>query len=202
MTRTALFVAGLLALGSLAESASAAAPAPQTATATTVRSAAPRHSRIDANQDGVIDRNEAAASPRMAERFDAIDKNRDGRITADERPKHEGHDGHGGHPDKDRHGKIAALDSDNDGRLSKQELEGKGKFGERFDAMDANHDGYLVRSELRAYHEKERPQREAERTKHFDAQFGGADLNRDGKLSRVEVQEKMPDAAKNFSWMD
>jgi Ca2+-binding EF-hand superfamily protein len=71
-----------------------------------------------------------------------------------------------------------------------------------FATIDANRDGFIVRSELRAYHERTRPQRAAERTARFDAKFREADLNRDGKLGRVEVQEKMPRLADRFAWMD
>ena len=55
---------------------------------------------------------------------------------------------------------------------------------------------------MRAYHERMRPQREAERNARFDARFTEADLNRDGKLGRVEVQEKMPRMADRFAWID
>src|SRR5690606_41267039 len=34
---------------------------------------------LDANKDGVIDRQEAAARPRLAERFDELDRNKDGK---------------------------------------------------------------------------------------------------------------------------
>ena len=42
--------------------------------------AAPAKARapLDTNQDGVIDRTEAAAHPRLAARFDTLDKNKDG----------------------------------------------------------------------------------------------------------------------------
>ena len=123
-------------------------------------------------------------------------------------------------------GGIARLDTDGDGRISRAELEqahaarsarmaGKGKprgggggggggrdMLSQFDAIDANRDGYLVRTELRAWHERQRPQREAERAQRFEARFVEADLNRDGRLSRLEVDEKMPRLATSFAWMD
>jgi Ca2+-binding EF-hand superfamily protein len=71
-----------------------------------------------------------------------------------------------------------------------------------FAEVDGNRDGYVVRSELRSYHEKLRPQREAERTKRFDEHFAQADLNHDGKLSRLEVSEKMPQLNQSFAFMD
>ena len=194
MKRNALFAASLLALGLLGGAAAAATPA-----ASTPATAKPQRVELDVNGDGVIDRSEAAKSPRFAEHFDRIDKNHDGRITADERPQH---GARGGRHGKGRHGDIAALDTNGDGRLAREELAGKGRFEENFAAMDANRDGYLVRSELRAYHDKQRPLRQAEHAKRMDAEFAAADLNRDGKLSRVEVDGKMPRAAKDFAWMD
>ena len=121
---------------------------------------------------------------------------------------------------------IARLDTDGDGRISRAELEqaararqeraarradnfrgtrghrGGGWLLENFDAIDANRDGHIVRAELRAWHEAQRPQREAERERRFQERFDAADLNGDGRLSRVEVDEKMPRLSASFAWMD
>lgn len=121
---------------------------------------------------------------------------------------------------------IARLDTDGDGRISRVELEqaaqarqeragrrgegprrmhgmrGGGWLLENFDAIDANRDGHIVRAELRAWHEAQRPQREAERERRFQQRFDAADLNGDGLLGRVEVQEKMPRLAASFNWLD
>jgi len=99
-------------------------------------------------------------------------------------------------------GGLERMDTDNDGRISRTEFDAAQWHKLDFAAVDANKDGYLVRSELRAYHEKMRPQREAERAKRFDEKFAAADLNRDGKLSRVEVDEKMPRMKDRFAWVD
>lgn len=130
----------------------------------------------------------------------------------------------GMHRGMHRGGGIERLDTDNDGRISRAEFDAgraerearMAKDPERqarmqahmkdhkpvdFAAMDTNRDGYLVRSELRAYHERMRPQREAERAARFNERFAQADLNRDGKLGRVEVQE-MPQLADRFQWID
>ena len=71
-----------------------------------------------------------------------------------------------------------------------------------FDAIDTNRDGYLIRSELRAWHTTKAAERRAEGERRFDAMFREADLNGDGKLSRVEVSEKMPRLAERFAWLD
>lgn len=194
---TALALAVLTAAG-----ATAAEPA-----ASTQRSA---KATLDVNGDGVIDRAEAAKFPRMAEHFDRLDRNGDGRLDPSERPQRR-HGHHGGkRPQHGAHRGHARLDTDGDGRLSRAEVEAgansRGKRGnplvEHFAAIDANRDGYLVRSEIRAWHERQRPQREAEMRKRFDERFAAADLNGDGKLSRVEVDEKMPRLSNRFAWMD
>ena len=182
---------------------------------------APRaRASLDANRDGAIDRAEAAKVPRLAERFDKLDRNDDGRLTRDERGARHGMHHRGGK----RHGGIARLDTDKDGRISRAEFavmetrmaEWRARHAERagkseakrsrapmdFAAVDANGDGYLVRSELRAHHERLRPQREAERKARLEQKFAAADLNKDGKLGRVEVEQAMPRMSDRFSWMD
>jgi Ca2+-binding EF-hand superfamily protein len=183
---------------------------------------APRaRTSLDANHDGAIDRGEAATSPRFAARFDQLDANKDGRLTRNERGMH--HKGMHGHRGKRgmRHGGIERLDTDKDGRISRAEFatletrmaEMRAKHGDRagrasarkpldFAAIDANRDGHLVRSELRAHHERMRPQREAERKARMDAKFAGADLNKDGRLGRVEVEQALPGMGERFNWMD
>ncbi len=196
--------------------------------------------KLDANGDGVIDRSEAAAFPRLAGRFDQLDANSDGKLEAGEMPRHgrRGHQGHRGHHGpraKGHHarngrgmGGIERLDGDGDGRISRAEFDsGQAKQAERraavekrmaergraagkrqlpqaptFDQLDGNRDGYIVRSELRAWHEQQRPQREAEMRKRFDERFSAADANGDGKLSRAEVEANMPQLARRFAWLD
>jgi hypothetical protein len=163
---------------------------------------------LDSNRDGVIDRAEAAGSPRLAGRFDRLDLNGDGRLEASERPQHRHARGKRGwqHGHRDH----ARLDADGDGRLSRSEVEAGGAsrgrranpLVEHFAAIDGNRDGYLVRSEIRAWHERQRPQREAQMRKRLEERFAAADLNGDGRLSRVEVEEKMPRLAERFAWMD
>jgi len=211
MHRKTLIAAALLA----AIATTAAIAAPQAADQTQHRTRA----KLDANNDGAIDRVEAASHPRFAAKFDKLDANKDGKLSAAERPQWKrGHHGdHGG-----RHGGMARLDTDADGRISRTEFDaGKADRAERmtargkdadarkplhqvpeFAALDANRDGYLVRSEVSAYHERMRPQREVEFAKHSAERFAAADINKDGKLSRLEVGEKMPRLEKSFAWMD
>ncbi len=213
MHRKTLLTAALFAAVAATAAAAAAAAAPQDGNG----ESRPVRISPDANGDGSIDKAEAAKHPRLAAEFDELDKNRDGRLTADKRPqwKRGGHGRHGG-----RHGGIARLDKDGDGRISRAEFDaGKaerearmaGKTGggaqrprHAFDfaAADANRDGYLVRGEMRAYHERMRPQRDAEFARRAAERFAAADINKDGRLSRLEVGEKMPRMAQSFAWMD
>ena len=45
---------------------------------------APRPAKLDTNGDGVIDRSEAAADPRLAAKFDSLDTNKDGKLSRSE----------------------------------------------------------------------------------------------------------------------
>ncbi|GAA5076778.1 EF-hand domain-containing protein [Lysobacter panacisoli] len=155
--------------------------------------------KLDVNNDGAVDRSEAAAHPRLAAKFDELDRNKDGRLDASERPHRKGHGHRGGHGGM---GGVVAADKDGDGRISRSEAVGLERIATSFDQIDANRDGYIVRSELTKYHDRMRPQREAERAKRAEERFAAADLNKDGKLSRVEVSEKMPRLEKAFAFMD
>lgn len=159
-----------------------------------VKQAAPSQARqrvqLDANQDGVIDRAEAAKMPRLAARFDQLDKNKDGKLGADERPqmggKHRRGGNHGGQA------RMKALDTDNDGRISRAEMQsGQRMAAERFDKMDVNKDGYVDRADAQA--------RAAQQRAEF---FTGADTNRDGRLTRNEfiVEQGARSAERRDKW--
>ena len=116
------------------------------------------HAKIDANGDGVIDRAEAAANPRMAQHFEKLDTNKDGRITAYERPQRGMRDGKGGGQRGER---MAQLDANKDGRFSREELAGNQRMMQNFGSIDANADGALTREEMHAYHKAHRGERAA-----------------------------------------
>ena len=130
-------------------------------------STSPAPQRLDANNDGVVDRQEAAARPHLAQRFDELDKNKDGKLAGDEMPRR-GQRGPGGHP-------FAELDKDKDGRVSKAEAAADPKFAERFAKMDANQDGFVDKAD-----------RELAGKQHRDDWFESADSNNDGSLSKAE----------------
>src|SRR5690606_276918 len=126
-----------------------------------------RHMQLDTNGDGAIDRAEAAAMPRLAERFDRMDKDGNRRLEA------------GGlrhrHPAHQRGHATEQLHADTDGRTSKAEAAAEPKFAGRFAKMDVNGDGFVDRADFQARMEQRRGEC-----------FDKADLNHDGKLSRVE----------------
>ena len=97
----------------------------------------------DTNADGLLSRSEAAALPHLAERFDAIDANRDGQVSFEELRAAKGkrHGGHG-------MGLMKRADTDNDGKVSRNEA--LAAAAARFDAADANKDGFLTVEEARA----------------------------------------------------
>ncbi|AKC88142.1 EF-hand domain-containing protein [Pseudoxanthomonas suwonensis] len=169
MKKTPFLIAAAL-LAVTAGAALAQSDAPATAAAPAAGPSAAR-APLDANRDGVIDRSEAAAHPRLAAQFDTLDKNQDGKLDRSEMPRraHGGKGKHrGGHP-------FAALDKDNDGRISQAEAAADPKFAERFAKLDVNQDGYVDRAD-----------REQAAKQRRDAWFKAADSNNDGNLSKAE----------------
>ncbi|GGZ62026.1 hypothetical protein GCM10008101_15200 [Lysobacter xinjiangensis] len=163
-----LAIASVLAAG-VAIAAPATAPA--------------QKARVDANGDGVISRAEAAAHPRLAERFDQLDKNRDGRLDASERPQFKGRGYRGGG--------MAMLDANKDGVIDRAEAAKLPKFAQRFDQLDKNRDGRIDASE--------RPQFKG----HGRHGRGMAmlDANKDGMIDRTEAA-KFPQFAQRFDQLD
>ncbi|MCL1634107.1 EF-hand domain-containing protein [Luteimonas sp. SX5] len=125
--------------------------------------------KLDANGDGAIDRSEVGKSERLAARFDEMDKNKDGKLTADERPQWRGR--HGG-----RDGRMMKADTDKDGRISQAEAAADPKLAERFKDMDANKDGYADSAD-----------RELRGRQHREEWFSSADTNKDGNLTKAEM---------------
>lgn len=97
---------------------------------------------LDKDGDGRISRDEAAAAPRLAQRFDQIDADHDGFLTREElRAAHQAQ--------REAHWKR--LDTDGDGRVSLAEAQANApRLAAHFDQVDANHDGFVTREEMQA----------------------------------------------------
>lgn len=144
--------------------------------------------RADKNGDGTVSLEEyqQAASAAAAERFARLDANGDGQLTADELQAGR------------RHGPRGPRGLDHllgpDGQASIKDLEARmpNVPAERWQALDANHDGVLTREELEAG----RGQMAARMLKRLDT-------DGDGKLSLVELQAVRPNmTAEEFNRLD
>lgn len=176
----------MLSLSFAGSTALAFAQGPQTGSAPPAR-----HAKLDINGDGAIDRSEAARAPKFAGHFDKLDANKDGRITADERPQRGMHGGRHG-----RGGAMAGLDANADGVIDRGEAAKAPKFAEHFDKLDANKDGRITADE--------RPQRGGRREGGKGARgerMAQLDTNGDGRFSRDELAGRER-ALQNFAAID
>ncbi len=139
-----------------------------------------RAMQLDTNGDGVVDRAEAAQSPRLARHFERLDRDGDGRLTADElRQTRQGKGSRHARGPQGVDG-LARLDTDGDGRISRAELE----------AAQARREAHRAEHAQRGDRERgPRSARSGERPQCPDllANFDAIDTNRDGVLDRREL---------------
>jgi Ca2+-binding EF-hand superfamily protein len=115
--------------------------------------AKPGRGPVDANNDGIVTREEAGKYPRLAADFDAADANKDGQLDTAELQAHR---------EKMRvemrakaEERWKAADTDGDGRLSLAEAQASmPKMAERFGTFDADKDGYVSRDEMHNFRMK------------------------------------------------
>jgi Ca2+-binding EF-hand superfamily protein len=99
---------------------------------------------IDADGNGELSEEEIKnASKALA----ALDKNKDGKITAEEMRPQFGPGGPGGFDPSQFVNRILENDANKDGKLSKDELP-EGRMRDGFDRWDANKDGFADKAEI------------------------------------------------------
>jgi len=115
--------------------------------------------KTDADGNGTLSRAEVQKSmPRLAEKFDQIDSNKDGQLSRGE--LHAWKKAHRGERQAKAAERFKHADTNGDGKISRAEAEKNApRLAKKFDAIDANKDGQLTRDELRAYRETKRSQK-------------------------------------------
>lgn len=121
--------------------------------------AKPGHGPMDADNDGIVTRQEAQAYPRLSADFDAADANKDGKLDAAEMNAH-----------RERmrvemragaEARWKAADTDGDGALSRAEAEASmPHMAQRFETFDADADGKVSRDEMHNFRMKKKKQRD------------------------------------------
>lgn len=119
-----------------------------------------RFAAADADRNGVLSRAEVQRSlPRLAPRFDELDRNRDGNLSPEELSARAGAGG-GGAGEGGFAEHFRRADADGDGGLTRAEAEkALPRLGAKFDRIDANHDARLTWDELRRYFDARRAAR-------------------------------------------
>jgi EF-hand domain pair len=95
---------------------------------------------LDTNKDQRISRDEANANPRMAKHFDAVDTNKDGYLTREEMVAF--------HTAR----KAMPHDAKMSFPITRDQAQGHEIFAKNFDVIDANKDSAISKEELQAFH--------------------------------------------------
>ena len=149
-----------------------------------------RFRSLDHDRNGRLDHKEWHANMEL---YNRVDRNRDGYISLGE---------YLGNPsaDEDREDRFADLDTNGDGRLTREEWHGSAAV---FQALDANRDGVLTRAEAVGTGGQGRDEFSSVDVNgdgvisrdewHWNAAaFDRLDTNRDGRVSRAEFDQPAP----------
>lgn len=93
--------------------------------------------------------------------------------------------------DQSAKGKMATIDANGDGKISREESAHFPRLAKHFDQIDTNKDGSLSKEELMAM-----------RKRASAAKFGMLDSDGDGRISRTEADAKAPRLSKHFDQID
>lgn len=104
-------------------------------------------------------------------------------------------EGPGGHRHHGGMERFKQADTDANGQISRDEAKALPRLGKSFDEVDANRDGQLSPEEMRAFHQKMRSARGAERFKKLDT-------DGDGRVSAAEAKANAPRMAEHFTQLD
>jgi Ca2+-binding EF-hand superfamily protein len=97
---------------------------------------------------------------------------------------------------------IGDLDTNQDGRISPQEVASQPQLAKAFAGMDLNHDGYIANSEVQTLSQQRIAATNAQQREARVQRFDKADTNKDGKLSLAEAKAGMPQIAAAFTVLD
>jgi Ca2+-binding EF-hand superfamily protein len=108
-----------------------------------------RGSTMDANNDGVVTREEAKDYPMLSAKFDAADANKDGKLDTAEMHAHR--EAMRGQMRAHGEERWKTADTDGDAAISHDEAKvAMPRLAAEFDKVDANADGKVTREEMRA----------------------------------------------------
>ena len=111
---------------------------------------APGRAALDANNDGIVTREEASSFPRLAAQFDAADTSKDGQLDAAEMAAHR--EAMRGTMRANAQQRWQAADQDSDGALSRDEATASMPgIARQFEKFDANSDGRIGRDEMHSF---------------------------------------------------
>lgn len=114
-----------------------------------------RFKAADKDNDGTLDKSEAAAMPGLAKHFEAVDTDKDGTVDIKEVEAFHATMHKRAFERVER--RFMATDTDNDGTIDKKEAAAWPGLERRFDAVDVDKDGTVDLPEVKAAMGKRRP---------------------------------------------